>query len=267
MRVTGTARGLPGVRVIGPSTVANLLTGQVDKINLCHVQNSAIICPAVGNALKEWNCFGNYLNLKLFSLPVYEKFKKKYCGNSQTNRFLKACILYQCPSMGSYFLFACHVFSFAYHGTYLACKLFFRALEFTLRTGDKVNLFRLVGYYIERKNRDRLLKPGPRLEAARWLAAGQLHIEAKWGEVIKEDDGGAKKGEWQWQRWTMGVGDDETGTDGQSFYYRSTNSGEMAGHWREAASSDEKVIMRKRNVEQDWGRLQVTHICRFDSYK
>ena len=26
------------------------------------------------------------------------------------------------------------------------------------------------------------------------MAAGQLHIEAKWGEVIKEDDGGAKKG-------------------------------------------------------------------------
>ena len=25
--------------------------------------------------------------------------------------------------------------------------------------------------------------------------------------------------------------------------------------------------MSKRNVEQDWGRLQVTHICRFDSYK
>ena len=155
---------------------------------------------------------------------------------------LKACILYQCPSMGSYFLFACHVFSFAYHGTYLACKLFFRALEFTLRTGDKMNLFRLVGYYIERKNPDRLLRPGPRLEAARWLAAaGQLHIEAKWGEVIKEDDGGAKKGEWQWQRWTMGVGDDETGTDGRSFYYRSTNSREMAGHWKEGNSSDEKV--------------------------
>ena len=135
---------------------------------------------------------------------------------------------------------SCFLFCLSWN---LSClQTFFRALEFTLRTGDKVNLFRLVGYYIERKNRDRLLKPGPRLEAARWLAAaGQLHIEAKWGEVIKEDDGGAKKGEWQWQRWTMGVGDDETGTDGRSFYYRSTNSREMAGHWKEGNSSDEKV--------------------------
>ena len=135
---------------------------------------------------------------------------------------------------------SCFLFCLSWN---ISClQTFFRALEFTLRTGDKVNLFRLVGYYIERKNPDRLLKPGPRLEAARWLAAGQLHIEAKWGEVIKEDDGGAKKGEWQWQRWTMGVGDDETGTDGRSFYYRSTNSREMAGHWKEAASSDEKVL-------------------------
>ena len=155
---------------------------------------------------------------------------------------------------------SCFLFCLSWN---ISClQTFFRALEFTLRTGDKVNLFRLVGYYIERKNPDRLLKPGPRLEAARWLAAGQLHIEAKWGEVIKEDDGGAKKGEWQWQRWTMGVGDDETGTDGRSFYYRSTNSREMAGHWKEAASSDEKVLthffflikMRKINVEKDWGR-------------
>ena len=93
--------------------------------------------------------------------------RKSIAGILKQTVFLKACILYQCPSMGSYFLFSCHVFSFAYHGTYLACKLFFRALEFTLRTGDKVNLFRLVGYYIERKNPDRLLRPGPRLEAAR----------------------------------------------------------------------------------------------------
>ena len=88
---------------------------------------------------------------------------------------------------------SCFLFCLSWN---ISClQTFFRALEFTLRTGDKVNLFRLVGYYIERKNPDRLLKPGPRLEAARWLAAaGQLHIEAKWGEVIKEDDGGAKKG-------------------------------------------------------------------------
>ena len=206
----------------------------MSKIQQSYVQR--LICH-VGNALKERDFLEIIWTWNYLDFQFMKKSRKSIAG------ILKHSL--QMSLYGELFPVCLSCFLFCLSWNISCLQTFFRALKFTLRTGDKMNLFRLVGYYIERKNPDRLLRPGPRLEAARWLAAGQLHIEAKWGEVIKEDDGEAKKGEWQWQRWTMGVGDDETGTDGWSFYYRSTNSREMAGHWKEAAGSDEKANEKK----------------------